>query len=146
MDVDKLQKINMLANEFKKHNFALSSDEAYKQAEQVYEQGETQIVVEQPIITQRKQEDTLETRKIELLLEMNNKKYEQEIHVLKNAVNMLAQELEMLKAELQKQHVEQPKEKQAALKTETKEDHPRQGKFQPADVDIQKMFYFGNKR
>ena len=147
MDVDKLQKINLLANELKKHNFAFSSDDAFKQAEQVYEEGAQQIVVEEKPFVQQ-QSSGLETKKVELILEMNNKKYDQEFAALRNAVNMLAQELEVLKGELRKYSDEHPrqKEKQVELKTEVKEAHPRQGNFQPSDVDIQKMFYFGAKR
>ncbi|HLC32758.1 MAG TPA: hypothetical protein VJJ82_02950 [Candidatus Nanoarchaeia archaeon] len=149
MDVDKLQRINALASELRKHNFALSSDEAFEQAEQVYEGGNgTQVIVEQKPM-QLQNADALSMRRFEMMLEQNNKKYEQEFATYRNAINMLAAQLELLKAELTKASVvaqERPKEKQAELKTEVKEAHPRQGNFQPSDVDIQKMFYFGAKR
>jgi len=151
MDVEKLQRINALASELRKHNFALSSDEAYQQAEQVYEGGTgTQVLVEQkPMITSQNQ-DALSLRRFEMMLEQNNKRYEAEFATYRNAINMLANQLELLKAELVKSNVERnaerPKEKQAELKTEVKEAHPRQGNFQPSDVDMQKMFYFGAKR
>ena len=149
MDVDKLQKINQLANELRKHNFALSNDEAYHQAETVYEEGAT-VMVQQPVAqTLHIQTQELSSRKFELMLEMNNKKFEAQFETYRNAINTLAEELETLKTELRKGNsAETPKqkEKQVELKTEVKEDHPRQGKFQPADVDIQKMFYFGAKR
>ena len=149
MDVEKLQRINALASELRKHNFALSSDEAYQQAEQVYETGAVQqVVVEKPMQVQNS--DALAMRRFEMMLEQNNKKYEQEFATYRNAINMLASQLEVLKAELAKTErvaaSEKPKEKQAELKTEVKESHPRQGNFQPSDVDIQKMFYFGAKR
>ena len=38
-----------------------------------------------------------------------------------------------------------PKEQQQPLKTEEKKENPRQGKFSSDDVDIKKMFYYGNK-
>jgi len=149
MDVEKLQKINMLASELRKHNFAVSSDDAFKQAETIYEtpNGEQVIVQEKAALVQ--QMDPLAHRKTELLLEMNNKKIEQEFNVMRNAINILAAEVENLKTELRKGtfvEAAKHKEKQAELKTEVKEPHPRQGNFQPADVDIQKMFYFGSKR
>ena len=149
MDVEKLQRINALASELRKHNFALSSDEAYQQAEQVYETGAVQqVVVEKPMQVQNS--DALAMRRFEMMLEQNNKKYEQEFATYRNAINMLASQLEVLKCELAKTErvaaSEKPKEKQAELKTEVKESHPRQGNFQPSDVDIQKMFYFGAKR
>lgn len=146
MDVDKIQRINALTSELRKHNFATSSEDAFQQAEQLYEDSPEQIVVEekQPAAEQTTH---LEERKSELLIQMNNKKYEQEFALLRSALNTLAQELETVKTELRKfsEQNPRPKEKQAELKTETKEAHPRQGNFTPQDVDIQKMFYFGKK-
>ncbi len=145
MDVDKIQRINTLTSELRKHNFANSSEEAYQQAEQLYEDAEQAVVEEkQPLAEQTTH---LEERKAELLIQMNNKKYEQEFSLLRSALNTLAQELETVKTELRKfsEQNPRPKEKQVELKTETKEAHPRQGNFTPSDVDIQKMFYFGKK-
>ncbi|MBS3147899.1 hypothetical protein J4219_03365 [Candidatus Woesearchaeota archaeon] len=148
MDVDKLQRINALAGELRKRNMTFSSDDAYKQAEQVYEQGLVQEMPMQETVVLKPVQDMLETRKIELMLELNNKKYEAEFERYRSAINTLALEIQQLKEALSKATFEAPKqkEKQAELKTEVKEDHPRQGKYQPADVDIQKMFYFGSKR
>ncbi len=146
MDVFKLQRVNSLAAELRKHNFANSSDDAMQQAEQVYMEKEPQVVSDVPQVVVQKA-DLLAERRFELILEQNNKKYEQELGLLRSAVNSLAQQLESLKLELFKLHESpKPKEVQAPLKTEPKEDHPRQGKFCSADVDIQKMFYFGAKR
>ncbi len=146
MDVFKLQQMNNLAAELRKHNFANSSDDAMHQAEQVYMEKEPQVVSEVPQVSVQKA-DPLAERRFELILEQNNRKYEQELGLLRSAVNSLAQQLEMVKAELHKVHESpRPKEVQAPLKTEVKEDHPRQGKFTSNDVDIQKMFYFGSKR
>lgn len=149
MDVFKLQRMNNLAAELRKHNMASSSEDAYQQAEQVFDERqapqvseETQVVVEQKV-------DHLAERRFELVLEQNNRKYEQELGLLRSALNTLANELENLKSELRRLHEQappKPKEQQTPLKTEPKEDHPRQGKFAPGDVDIQKMFYFGTKR
>lgn len=147
MDVDKLQRINALASELRKHNFALSNDEAYKQAEQVYEEGE-QVQVQTMREPAPVKEDALAERKIQLILDMNNKRFLQEFDLLRSALNTLANELEAVKSEMRKlseQAPPKPKERQEPLKTEAKEDHPRQGKFTPSDVDIQKMFYFGTK-
>lgn len=165
MDAMKLQKINALASELRKHNFAMSSEDAFKQAETVYDNnssgGAQVLVMEQhPAFTTQQQQapaappaDEMTSRKIELLIENHSKKYEEEFSVLRGAINQLIGELNSVKAHLAKATVVSSsddsgkhKEKQAELKTETKEDHPRQGKFQPADVDIQKMFYFGAKR
>lgn len=148
MDVFKLQKINSLASDLRKHNFAVSSEEAYQQAEQVFQEVPVVEVSEAPVVSVQKV-DHLAERRFELLLEQNNRKYEQEIGLLRSALGTLASEIENLKSELRKMHEQAPpkqKEHQAPLKTEVKEEHPRQGKFTPGDVDIQKMFYFGTKK
>jgi hypothetical protein len=148
MDVFKLQRMNSLAAELKKHNFAQSSEDAFQQAEQVYVEKEQSEVSDSPQVIVQKP-DVLAEKRFELMLEQNNRKYEQELGLLRSALNSLAQQLEMVRAELHKVHEQappKPKEVQAPLKTEAKEDHPRQGKFSSADVDIQKMFYFGAKR
>ncbi|MEM3154719.1 MAG: hypothetical protein QW165_04105 [Candidatus Woesearchaeota archaeon] len=146
MDVFKLQRMNSLAAELKKHNFAQSSEDAFQQAEQVFEEKEVLVAPDVPQVVVEKP-NVLAEKRFELLLEQNNRKYEQELGLLRSALNSLAQQVEILKADLQKAH-EAPKQKeqQVPLKTEPKEDHPRQGKFSSADVDIQKMFYFGAKR
>ena len=145
MDVFKLQKINSLASELKKHNFADSSDSAFQQAEQVFDESPQQVVEEKPMVVQKV--DALSERRFEMLLEQNNKRYEQEISLLRSALGTLANEIEGLKSELRKLSEQAPKQKerQEPLKTEVKEEHPRQGKFTPSDVDIQKMFYYGKK-
>jgi len=147
MDVFQLQRVNSLAAELKKHNFAVSSEDAFQQAEQVYAEVKEQPADAPQVLVEQKA-DPLAERRFELILEQNNKKYEQEIGLLRSALNTLAQQLDSLKSELHKLHEQspKPKEQQVPLKTEPKEDHPRQGKFTSNDVDIQKMFYFGAKR
>ena len=147
MDVFKLQRMNSLAAELKKHNFASSSQDAFQQAEQVFAEAPVQSVSDAPQLVVEHKADPLAERRFELILEQNNRKYEQELGLLRSAVNSLAMQLEGLKSELMKVHeAPRPKEQQVPLKTEPKEEHPRQGKFTSSDVDIQKMFYFGTKR
>jgi len=145
MDVFKLEKINNLAKELKNHNFADSSDAAFQQAEQVFQPVQRVVVEEKPVVMKT---DALSEKRFEMILEQNNRKYEQELGLLRSALNSLAQEIESLKSELKRlsEHNPKPKERQEPLKTEVKEEHPRQGKFTPSDVDIQKMFYFGTKK
>ena len=51
MDIFKTQKINALASELKKHNFADSSEDAFQQAEQVLKESPVQqaAVEEKPV-------------------------------------------------------------------------------------------------
>src|ERR1041385_3670104 len=121
MDVDRLQRINALAGELKKRNFAMSSDDAYRQAEQVYDgtSNDSQAIIIEHAAPPQPKEDPLATRKIELMLEMATKKYEGELSAMRNAINMLAQEIELLKGEMRKSVVAEAsaprKEKQAEL-------------------------------
>lgn len=148
MNVDQLQKINALANEFKKHNFAQSNEDAYKQAESVYDPSKRpkteSKTEEQP--QSMKLDSGLMEKKIEYLLEMNNKRFEKEINILKDALNELNQELQELKKMPRPEVKTEKKPVQQPLKTETKEPHPKRGDYTSTDVDIQKMFYFGTKR
>lgn len=138
-----------MASELRKFNMAESSDDAVKQAQSYFLEGERPRAVQSaPIISH----SSLEERRTELLLEIQDKKYQQELSLLRSAINHLASELTQIKIELkrtteQSKILEQSKQKerQEILQTQVKEDHPRQGKFTSADVDIQKLFYFGNK-
>lgn len=143
MDVEKLQKINALANELRKHNFAKDNNDAFSQAEQVYEQGRKKEP-EQEIAVQ-KMDDTLMEQKFQMLLQMHLKKYEEEIANLKQSVIQLNSKMEQMKTAPVKAEPA-PKERQEPLKTQNAEPHPKRGNYTSADVDVQKMFYFGNKR
>lgn len=169
MDVNKLQKINMLASELKKHSGA-STIEAAQQAQEVFQaqqmpnaqnaqpqtasQPQT-MKANQPAAQQSQEPDMLAQKQFEFLLSRVTKKYDEQLELFRNGINTLATELESVKAKLSKLQSIQPKEVQVPLKKpepkkETapakKEAHPRQGNFSSTDVDIQKMFYFGSKR
>jgi len=149
MDVEKLQKINALANELKKHNFAQDNDEAVAQAEGVYGQkGQQKEQKEQePSIVIDKMDDGLIEQKFQMLLQMHLQKYEQELQNVKQKLGQVSAELEQLKTTRVQAPKEQPvKEKQKELQTKPTESHPKRGNYTSADVDVQKMFYFGNKR
>ncbi|GEM_PF-1644136 len=92
----------------------------------------------------------LQERRFELLLEMNNHKYDQELSALKLVLSAMSTQLEQMRLELKTLNERQlqsgtPKklDKQEMLKTEVKEPHPRQGNYKPGDIDMQKMFYYG---
>lgn len=147
MNIEEVQRMNAMASELRKHNFASSSDDAFQQAKQMFVPQQEQTVVPKPKLIE--ENNVLLEKKFELIVQMNNKKYEQEISLLRSAFTALANEFEVLRAQLskvQEQAPQKPKERQEPLKTEAKESHPRQGNFTSADVNIQKMFYFGNKK
>jgi len=145
MDVEKLQKINALANELKKHNFAKDNDDAYAQAETIY-CGSAKPKLQEEAKPAEVKNDALMEQKFQMLLQMHLRKYEEEITNLKTAVASLNSELMTMKTKMTEVPRVETREKQQELKKEPVESHPKRGNYTSADVDVQKMFYFGNKR
>ncbi|MBI4148418.1 hypothetical protein HY490_03955 [Candidatus Woesearchaeota archaeon] len=147
MDIEELKKLNSLTVELKKHG--MPADEAFKQAESLIRAKEDvgPVVMEHAAPSQ----DFMLEKKFSLMLDMNNKKFQEAIDVLSKMISSVSQELASVRGELaearqvlkQKKDLPVQKEKQEALPKQ--ESHPRQGSFQPSDVSIEKMFYFGKK-
>lgn len=151
MDMDQLRKINQLSSELKKHKMADSSMDAYSQAQhivQVIPKGS----ISQPqetVMVEAAPADPLVARQFEIEMQRVQKGLSDELEVMRNAMNQIIAEVNALREDLSKAQAAQPprpKEKQEALKTETKEPHPRQGDYKPGDIDIKSVFYFGNKK
>lgn len=176
MDVDKLIRINSLSKELQRHGITNNSIDSLDQARIVVEQRQEQqpeiessvessqgtVLVLQSSIglntssgassgigPSEVKMSALQERRVELLLEMNAKKYEQEIQRLRAENSALQSSMEQLRLEVKTsnernlQSTMKKAEQQAVLKTEPKELHPRQGNFKSEDVSIEKMFYFG---
>jgi hypothetical protein len=155
MNVDEIQKINMLAKELQKHGMAASSQEAVQQAQKIMqEKQEEQVKVPVPA-PQQPQIDYLTQKKIELLVTMSTKKMQEEINTLQQIVSVLRIDLEKAKvdiASMRRTSVQVPAmpKKEAAptpipqqAPQPKKKANPRQGQFTSADVDLKKMFYYG---
>jgi hypothetical protein len=101
------------------------------------------------------QQDDLLTQKIELILEMNGKKLLTEIGKLREELSGLKEEVAGLKKATrfgagapeppQQQWPQQAPPQQAAPERRLDKPIDRNG-VAPADVSIEKIFYFGNKR
>jgi len=158
VEIDKLKKINELANELKKHNFAETSDDAVKLAENFYNDKTDKEEGKQDSAEIGR--DYLSERKFELMIQIQEKKFQQELDHLRSTINFLKNRMEILSTELENlkgkalsspitfEKQKENAEVQANLKKEKeekKEQHPKSGEFSSHDVDIQKMFYFGNK-
>ncbi|MBI4016786.1 MAG: hypothetical protein HY363_03775 [Candidatus Aenigmarchaeota archaeon] len=147
MDIEELKKLNSLTVELKKHG--MSADDAFKQAESLLKTKEdTTAVVSQPQTALS--QDFLLEKKFNLMIDMNNKKFQEAINILQGHISKLSQELANVRNELaEAKH--KPRESKAEVSKEKQESfpkqevHPRQGQFSPADVSIEKMFYFGKK-
>ena len=106
-------------------------------------------------------EDTyLLEQKFQLLMDMGNKKLQQEIAALKTTVSMLQDEVRNLRNERRNAALEQtrqasvvesaPAVKAASNegyvpKSNVKEAHPRLGNYSSEDVSIEKFFNYGRK-
>ena len=179
MDVEALRKLNSLTGELQKHKISISSEDALKQAEHILQPLQAMTDQNQTLQNEREttkiaqSTDTLAERQYKLLLEMNNKRFENAITALQNTINTLAQEITRLKIDIsvlstktssqtnsqtaaqqnaQKQESESAKQNSSARNNsekpkeeQKKENHPRQGGFTPGDISIEKMFYFGHK-
>jgi len=153
MNIADVQKMNALASELRKNHFAGSSVDAFQQAQDIVNvRNEPHSSVQPRENSSVDDRAALFEKRFQLILDMNNKKYEQEFALFRSALNQLAGELSAVRGELEKARAqlnEAPKvqkEVQQPLKTEVKEAHPRQGNFTSSDVDIKKMFYFGTKK
>lgn len=150
MGVDQLRKINQLSSELKRHGMADSSTDAYAQAQQIVTITPKKSVSQETVLVEAAPAaNSLSARQFQVELDRVHKAVNEELDVLRNAFNQIIVEVNALREDLIKAQAAQPpkqKEKQVELKTETKVPHPRQGNYQPGDVDIQKMFYFGTKK
>ncbi|MBI4145349.1 hypothetical protein HY493_04050 [Candidatus Woesearchaeota archaeon] len=157
MNVNDVAKLNELMKNLQRHGMAVTAPEAYQQAQEIMggkkvvtlkEDEQGGIAVES---VQVPGTAMIESR-VNLMLDMHSKRIEQQFTTMKDTISALAMELERMKLELRrfsdtKAHkvVQVVQETQKSLKTEEKAPHPRQGNYQPGDVDIGKMFYFGHK-
>jgi len=151
MDIEQLRKINQLSSELKRHGMVNSSTDAYEQAQQIVTITPKKAVSNQEtvLVEAAPSADPLVSRQFQVELDRIQKTVNEELDVLRSAMNQIIAEVNALRDDLSKAQAAQPpkqKEKQVELKTEVKVPHPRQGNFQPGDVDIQKMFYFGTKK
>jgi len=149
MDMEQLRKINTLSNELKRHHMAESSMDAYSQAQSIVQVIPKTALASNDgaVVMQEAVADPLVARQMDLEIQRIQKGFSEELEVMRNAMNQIILEVNSLREDLSKAQEAQPpkqKEKQVELKTEEKVPHARVGHFQPGDVDIQKMFYFGN--
>ncbi len=150
--LDKLKKINAMANELKKHKFAETNDEAAKLAEDFFTNKKE--IPEEPKSVKIEEADEMTIQKFELIMEMQNKKIKEELQVQKATINLLNKKIEELTSEVEKlkgkalsspiQFEKKEQEVQANL-AQSKKENPRSGDYSSDDVDLKKMFYFGNK-
>lgn len=152
MDLEALRKINALTGALRSGT-GITSEEAFKQAENILQPLNEEKIMKETEETKTTTNTELLERKYQLMLDMNNKKFEQTIVILQQQISSLNTELNKLKTQIdtQPQHVHPPEPKitqptqQPNIQEQKKDQHPRQGGFAPGDISIEKMFYFGKK-
>jgi len=158
-DIEKLKKIAKLSQEMRKHGFATYHDEAVKAAEAVYK--DTIATADTP----EQRHAALQESKRSMA---NNPDFEKQISqrlndIEANLSSVIGKMNEMIKEintlqqgggaraapreaprekETQKPLAPAPEQKPAAAP----EPHARSGNYTPQDVQIDKIFYYGNKK
>ena len=155
MNVNDVAKMNQLMKELQKHGIAQSAPDAFEQAQEIVGEQKKVVTIDEEgvqVETATVSGGALIESRVNLLLDMHNKKIESQFLTMRDTLSALAMEIEKLKFELKKfsdtkahKVVQVVQETQKSLKTEEKVAHPRQGNYQPGDVAIDKMFYFGHK-
>jgi ElaB/YqjD/DUF883 family membrane-anchored ribosome-binding protein len=155
MDINEVVKLNQMMKELQKHGIAQNAPDAFQQAQEfVGDEPKKVVTINEGGVHVESvpvQGSALIESRVNLLLDMHNKKIESNFMMMKDTISALAMEIEKLKFELKKfadskaKVVQVVQETQKSLKPEEKAPHPRQGNYQPGDVAIDKMFYFGHK-
>ena len=166
MDVEQMMKVNLLSKELKKHGFAISSQDAFKQAESAYghvfehsalahqaqllepaeaksEPGAPATHFSAPAQELRTESDHfLLNKKIEILIKKNSVQLERQMEALKEMVTALASELELLRKAVNRKE-EAPKTyvfespKEHKEPQETLQKHTEQTAFHPKQGNYQ---------
>lgn len=155
MDIEKLKKVNQLSKELKKHGMAM--EDAIKEAGETVHEEEVKEFLDKSKAEMQSKSNPSSTEQYIIMLERNNRKIMEEVQKVKDEVAKILNEFAEMKQRLAEQLVQEVKqepakqikekklEKQAKLKPKKKVKNPRQGEYNPDDVAIEKMFYFGNK-
>ena len=151
MSVEDIQKVNKLSQELLNQGMAGSREDAVKQAQQILNKEivNKQEVKENGSIVAK---DNLEyykniiTRTKEYTLQQLNK-FKKEIETLTTEVRKLKNEISCLNVVKPVERTEDDSKEpvQQKLKSKKKETNQRTGNINPADVAVEKMFYYGNK-
>jgi len=168
MDIERMKKINSMIPELKKQGFAKNNREAAIQSDAIFKHDDKPSVIEEtsnvygetaaPQQEAKNQpepavEPVSSTSSPELLAKVGA--LEEKVGNLENDVTAIIEklnemigvisELEQAKGQIPSGEA-QPKETQKKIaEPEKKEPHARSGNYTSADVDINKIFYYGNK-
>lgn len=162
--IEDIKKINALAKELLQHNIVTTQDEAVVKAREmiVKKSGPATVQNEEYIDLSRasvQQQPNHASEEWKDAMAKNNEYLVIELKNIKNAVAMITQEMQSLRTELvslkqrpqqqpQPQVIPQQTVQVTEVKTQSQQPtqpHPRAGNYTPADVSVEKFFYFGKK-
>jgi hypothetical protein len=129
MDVESAIKINELAKELAKKGFASSSEDASKMAEQFL----TKNGIPARSLSQPKGND-----KFEILMERVQRKFDNDISAVHEKINSVVNKLNVIYDEISRL-------KAGEIQDNKNLPSQRTGEYKPGDIDINKVFYYGNK-
>jgi len=161
MDVEKIQKMNNLALDLMKQGLAENREDAFAQAEKIY-QGDSEELnsIKERMKESEPQDDDqpqeeLSQDKIKDILAQNTKFLVKTITEFRGKIDLLEKELKEIKSKIAYNNI--PSAGEILTKETNKnldnldhnkdvpKNHPRYGSFADTDVSIEKFFYMGNK-
>jgi len=169
-DIDKIIKVNNLAKELLTQGRASSRDEAVKMAEQMlstsviepstkaqHAQSSQQQVAQSAEAAQEQpsQQVSNNNELVEKMYDFMKKQFEvykENIVALNSNLNQLKEELQRLKSEIARQKAAEPRTEQKqdqpqsghpSKEVRDPKSHPRMGNYNPDQVSVEKMFYYG---
>jgi len=142
MDIETTMKINTLAKELLNKGLAPSSEEASVLAEQMLQK-------EIPKTSPEADKDQHLVAMERLQRSVNNDMTElkEQVMSLTSQLSQIKEDIRMIKQNKPEKPIPKIEEKQEQLVNDKPKETPpqRTGDFKPGDVDIDKIFYYGNK-
>ena len=159
-DIERLKKISEMSRELRKHGIAVDSEDALKQSEEIYQAERPNLEVDKDLSVkhgvQTETGDRMASseefgRFVNSVNERMNK-VEENVSSVIGKINEMIKEINRFEARLDSNGVAQtPKEQQTKIeapqpeKTGETQAQSRAGDYKPGDVEIDKIFYFGNR-
>jgi len=141
MDINKVQQLNQMAMELKKHNIVISKDDAIGQAEKIY--GHENEYSREAVHMQNANEFE-EMRKDVRKLTIGMQHLLQDMQLMKQKQEELEKQLNDARVGMSRQRSNDPQQtlnNEAAKKDSSKPID--RNNIAPADVSVEKFFYFG---
>lgn len=150
MDIDRIQKVNMLANNLMKQGLASDKDDAIRQAERIYDvQTPNRVEVQQETAVPK--QDGITEDKLHEILEKNTQFLVKTIRDFSRRLDEMEKKMSA-RSRIQVEPLQQsappvapPAAPRPAPPAQPAPSNPRSGNYNDDDVSIEKFFYMGSK-